>query len=103
LWGKKPEPQLDLAKLPEELKALITKAQDERTKFAAQIGKAKLGTDKLAELEVPLQQLQAKTDAANQRLAKVDERTGTLEALARQVDELARRFAAADQQQQQTQ
>lgn len=35
LFGKKPEPQLDLAKLPEELKALIAKAQDERTKFGA--------------------------------------------------------------------
>lgn len=103
LFGKKPEPQLDLAKLPEELKALIAKALDERTKFAAQVGKAKQVTDKLAELEEPLQELQTKTETAAQRLAKVEERTGILESFGEQLDQFTQRFAAAEQQQQATQ
>lgn len=90
LFGKKPEPQLDLAKLPDELKTLIAKAQDERTKFAQQVGKAKGVTDKLAELEEPLAGLQVKADAVMSRMIAVEERAAILESMAQQLDDISK-------------
>ena len=102
LFGKKSEPQFDLAKLPEELKALIAKAADERTKFAQQVGKAKTVTDKLASLEEPLGMLQTKADAAMSRLIAVEERATVIESMAHQLDDISRSLSSTSTQQQET-
>src|SRR3989304_5130763 len=100
LFGRKaPEkPAIALDQLPAELKALIQKAQEERTKFSQLVGRAKQVSDKLGTFEEPLTQLQRKADNAAQRLARVEEKAADLDAVAKRIEQVALRLGTTEQQ-----
>ncbi len=99
LFGKKPTapPVNLLEQLPEELKALIAKAQDERTKISSLLGRTKGSVEKLERLDTPLKAVADKIDEISEQIRRTEERASELQALSGRFDHLAERAATVEQ------
>ena len=97
LFGKKPPEPRPVEQLSEELKELLAKAQDERTKLSALLGRTKGSVEKLEQLETPLRAVTEKTETIAQQIQRAEDRAAQLEQIAKRVDELNQRSAVAEQ------
>src|SRR5262245_23233033 len=97
LFGKKPAPTNPLEQLPEELKELIAKAQDERAKMSSLLGRTKGSVEKLEELDTPLKAVADKLEQISEQIRQVEARGADLHALAKRFDDLGQRAAVVEQ------
>ena len=97
LFGSKPPAPNPLEQLSEELKTLITKAQDERTKISSLLGRTKGSVEKLEKLDTPLQAVADRTEQISEQIKRLEGRANELQVLASRLDRLDQRTIVIEQ------
>src|ERR1051325_448847 len=81
LFGKKEPPARPVEDMTEELKALLAKATDERTKISSLLGRTKGSVEKLEKLDTPLRAVVEKADIVAEQIKRLEDRATSLDPL----------------------
>src|SRR6185436_6636813 len=91
LFGKKEPPARPVEEMTEELKALLAKATDERTKISSLLGRTKGSVEKLEKLDTPLRAVAERVDDLTAQLQRFEDRAKQLESLGTRFEQLNQR------------
>src|SRR5687767_5171999 len=97
LFGKKPPTPAPVQQLPEELKDLLAKAQEERTKISSLLGRTKGSVEKLEKMDTPLRAVGERVEQVSEQIQRMEERAKQLEALGTRLEQLNQRAITVEQ------
>src|ERR1041384_5257697 len=96
LFGKKEPPARPVEDMAEELKALLAKATDERTKISSLLGRTKGSVEKLEKLDTPLRAVVEKADIVAEQIKRLEDRAKSLDPLITRLDQVGQRAASVE-------
>src|SRR5712671_4979939 len=96
LFGKKPPEPHPVEQLSEELKELLAKAQEERTKISSLLGRTKGSVEKLEKLDTPLRAVAEKTEMIADQIKRTEDRAKQLDQIGLRLDQLNQRASAVE-------